>query len=72
MLTSLFSCGLRDAHLFVLAEVECHINANLQVTTMLDKWEKQKNKKETVMLAWLQIMTSSVILLLYNSQRQFR
>ncbi len=45
MLASLFSFRLHDAHSFVLMEEERHINTNSRVTTMLDKWDKQMNKK---------------------------
>ncbi len=42
-LASLFSRGLHEAHLFVLAEVEHHVNA--PVTTMLGKQGKAKELK---------------------------
>ncbi len=44
-LGSVLSQGLRNAHLFVLAKMELHININSQVTTMLDKREKAKELK---------------------------
>ncbi len=51
LLASLFR-GICDAQLFVLAEVERHVNVNSQVRTMLDERGKQRNKKQTVTLVF--------------------